>query len=1134
MRRKIALLLSLVISAAFFPAVSFASDTAIASVSDLQTFRDNVNSGNTYEGQTVTLTSQLDLSGINWDSIGTEEHPFKGTFNGGNYKITGLTASDSDIYMGLFGYTSGTIMNLTVETSSDGILQDYTTGMTESHHTFAGVIAAYNTGNITDCSTAGAVTGKNNYSYLSIGGICGMNKGTVSGCTNTARVYADNASNWQKLYADAYAGGICGINEGIVTNSSSDAVGVRNANAPYIEDIPAVYASSRFASAAAGGAVGDNRGTVSAVTSSGTVQSKILFAVGSMSYAYAGGICGSNTGTVSNSNSECYVLSAHHADSDTRRKNYLYAGGISGYNKGEMSSCSFTGLVTAGSDVDTAILAYAGGVCGYNYGKISGCEFASGAKITDVRIVAIHRWGKRYSPDYAGGICGYNNGGLITQCVAEGAIYPPEHFISSYKKYYGGITGANDSGVISVSSSSSPLILDGDSDIIQSYGLTPDKTASDAASVANVYGGGLTGINSGKIENCYYYNTSTNSIKTYNAGGLAGMNNGTLENCYSRANVKVELAVNADGIAAENNGLASSCYFCINTIAETVSGTKKTIAEMRKQDTFKNWPFGVCWQIKLNVQAGCPHFVSALGSHTFSGGNGTDASPYIIKTENDLYNIRFAKDASFRIVNDITYNGKWSPVGITADPFTGVIDGNHNTVTFASMDENSGNSGFIGYGAGCTVKNINLSLAQPLKAVGNTYKELTYVGLAVAQGADVNIENCSFDGNITVSAPFIYAGAIAGDVTGNITGCRSFGTISTAANDGMQVNNFAIGGIAGRIGGTMAACESGMSVTAQNHTPVTASGTDASVSEVGGLAGIVQGSIENCCYNGQIINSSESAAAYTGSAVGLIDGSAQTSYADADITSNGQNDGGFAAKLYNGSYDEAYFNHDKVIDNMVGQPATSSDFTSEGLLEGFRANDNGKYPWTVNTDDRMTLLHIKPVWLMYNGFTKCGFETNSSEYSIYYTTDGSNPVGSGTLYTEPFFCEDTTSLKYYAAKDASKTDIFNYTQAHKHFYPLQFMEMPKNQNGVSITSGNISDTNAVTVRVFSDLTQDVKMYIVFLDEYGVMKFAGCKDVTLTNGENTVPFSNISASGASAVQIFVWNDTIVPYTPAVKF
>lgn len=1053
-------------------------------------------------------------------------------------KIAGLTMSGDDTYAGLFGYNGGTIKNLGVETSQSGINQNFLREKDENGNTvskqgkrlYAGAVAAYSVGNITNCTSNGLIKSRNEYSYAVSGGICGMNKGAVSSCANNARVDVFVDADWTRLYGDAYAGGVCGINEGTVTSSVSNADGICDQSGDELK--ASICAQSTFSSAAAGGAIGDNRGIASDLTSSGTVHSKIDFGVYNMSYAYAGGICGSNNGTVSGSSSECYVRSSH---DNQDRGNYMMCGGIVGYNNKEIENCTFYGKAAAGNTGDYSIKGYVGGICGFNYGKISKCEFAKNAKITDPRVAAKNRWTGMYAVDYAGGICGYNEEGIITQCTAKGSVYPISRKAEKVERgfFCGGIVGGNQDGVISFSSSESDVILDGDAENIASeMGITLPDNGTLPSTDEEYYAGGLAGENSGIIDNCYYYRfaANANSLKAGKTGGLIGLNTGTIENSYARAVVDTSLIVSGGGIAAVNSGQVSNTYFVIDGFEEEISGTKRkaaelqsrTAADMQKNSLFAEWPVGVCWTPGgVRETSLMPAFVKNIGKPEFSEGDGTAQSPYIIKTEKDLYNIRFDKSASYKIVNDISYSGSWSAIGSEPEPFMGTIDGNYHTITLGAIEGAAENCGFIGVGDGCGVKNLKISA--DVDAKGNAYTKLKHTGGIIAKGNDVSIENCIFDGSIKASAEYAYTGGIAGDVSGTVNGCRSFGTIEISG-----ASHAATGGIAGRLDGNISASESRMSITV-NDTVYDG------LSETGGLCGIITGNTENCCYGGTITDNGANEKTYAGGLAGTAEGDISTSYSDAEIISVGKNDGGVSGKLYGGVFCEAYFNTEKAPDNGIGASAAETDFTADGLLNSFAEFGDKTYIWTADKESgKMTLLHITPEWVTESGFTKLSLKANSDTCEIYYTTDGSNPVGSGIKYEAPFFCDDLSTLKYYAKDSGVSTDIFDYSQAHISPYPISFTCLPQNQNKENITSDNISDTTSVTAEFISEINGKVKMYIAFYDENDAIKFVSCTDADIVSGVNRVMFDNISAEGTSSVRLFVWNDGIVPYTQSVMF
>ena len=142
-------------------------------------------------------------------------------------------------------------------------------------------------GSITSCSNSGPVTG----SYI-VGGICGCNdEGTITNCSNSGPVTGSGAVTVAGS-GYSYVGGICGLNRGSITSgtitncSNSGTVTVHN--------------SSSSSTAYVGGICGWNDGSIENCDNSGTVT------YGGVSiFVYVGGICGDNDGgTITN----CYWL----------------------------------------------------------------------------------------------------------------------------------------------------------------------------------------------------------------------------------------------------------------------------------------------------------------------------------------------------------------------------------------------------------------------------------------------------------------------------------------------------------------------------------------------------------------------------------------------------------------------------------------------------------------------------------------------------------------------------------------------------------------------------------------------------------------------------------------------------------
>lgn len=257
------------------------------------------------------LTDNIDMSSIaNFAPIGTQEHPYTGTFNGNNHSISGLSVSGSD-YVGLFGYVNGaTIQNINLcdskitATNAGGI------------GTSTGGIVGFATGaaKIENCSTNNIRIDAANSRH--IGGIIGRGEGStkISNCTNT--------SSFGGTY---HVGGIAGsLNGSSITNSGNSG------------NLPATLATGSV-----GGIVGFTRkGQISICYNTGKVTGG--------SNADVGGIAGTFQSSLSIS--DCYNVGDVQGD--------RYIGGIAGSAYGTVRCCYNTGAVTGSQ--------YSGGVIGNN------------------------------------------------------------------------------------------------------------------------------------------------------------------------------------------------------------------------------------------------------------------------------------------------------------------------------------------------------------------------------------------------------------------------------------------------------------------------------------------------------------------------------------------------------------------------------------------------------------------------------------------------------------------------------------------------------------------------------------------------------------------------------------------------
>ena len=209
----------------------------------------------------ITLTSDIDLSGIDWTPIGIDyNHRYAGTFDGNGKTITGLTVTTSDQYAGLFGYIG-----------SGGKVKDVTLKGVQITTTYiygnAGGVAGWSYGNIENCSVSGSVSVSGNNGTA--GGVVGYQSGGfLTRCSSSATVNAGNT-----------AGGVAGQTDSGATLTACYATGDVT--------LESINLGGNFA----GGVVGCN-------SSSSTLQA--CYAWGSVTGSgsgtiYVGGVTGENT-----------------------------------------------------------------------------------------------------------------------------------------------------------------------------------------------------------------------------------------------------------------------------------------------------------------------------------------------------------------------------------------------------------------------------------------------------------------------------------------------------------------------------------------------------------------------------------------------------------------------------------------------------------------------------------------------------------------------------------------------------------------------------------------------------------------------------------------------------------------------
>lgn len=240
-------------------AVGYTNDMTAAQLKDIHTPQQlawvismvNGENGCTAQGNlTVNLTADIDMDASIWVPIGTEAHPFTGTFDGQGFMVEGIHSSLVHTNMGTFGTTSGTIQNAMFNVALN------------ANATNMGTVAGTMTGGtISNIEAAGTLTG----------GSLTQNMGGLVGLTQTgSEVHSSFSVNTMTGVATTVMGGLVGTNGGDLINSYAN--------------------TSMSTSEHLGGLAGDNTGRIEncyVVAGTGTFPLFAYNNTGTITYCYA-------------------------------------------------------------------------------------------------------------------------------------------------------------------------------------------------------------------------------------------------------------------------------------------------------------------------------------------------------------------------------------------------------------------------------------------------------------------------------------------------------------------------------------------------------------------------------------------------------------------------------------------------------------------------------------------------------------------------------------------------------------------------------------------------------------------------------------------------------------------------------
>ena len=530
------------------------------------------------------LVDDLDLTDMNFYSIGSSEYPYRGVFDGNNHVIANLKT----VFINYLGDLA--------EVKNLGIVD---ANIISSDSYIGGLVGFNSKGDIINCYIGGTVEGRGQ-----VGGLVGHNEnGSINVCYSGCIVSGDG-----------HVGGLVGYNRGSITTCYS--IGAVNGD----RDV--------------GGLVGYNGGSITACHSNGDVIGTEF---------YAGGIAGENSGTITISYSSGDVSGnnnigglAGRNDNGSIVASYSSGtvsgnsrvGGLVGYNNARIITCYSTGIVTGNE--------YLGGLVGRSHvenGVAINCVWdiqtsdlkisdggmgLSSAEMMDPEMLGLNgfandpNWVLDAGRDYPRLVWENTDGQIVPAPVVEwldgqGTELIPYRIDTAdqlillsrasglWDKYFildadidlspdlpGGqifnqsiipnFAGVFDGNYHTISH----LTIEGRNRILGLFGwLQPESEIRNLGVTELImmlgsnldtenFTGGLAGYNKGSINNCYSTGTITGSE---NVGGLVGFNdNGIINGCSSNCTTSGSSKVG--GLVGYNSG-----EITVSHCAGTVSGS---------------------------------------------------------------------------------------------------------------------------------------------------------------------------------------------------------------------------------------------------------------------------------------------------------------------------------------------------------------------------------------------------------------------------------------------------------------------------------------------------------------------------------------------------------------------------------
>lgn len=778
MKKMICIFLSLALIISLTPAV-FAAESSnadpilIATADELIAVAQEINkSGNGGKGRLYRLTENIDLKGEVWfDSIGSKDIPFSGTFDGNgkiisNFKIP-TYASQSYVGTGLFGTIGGNavIKNLGLERITVFGKDSY------GWDVYAGGLAGEAVGNAgIDNVFVRNITFDTLPVHIGIGGgILGRANGEGVTITNS---YCVNFSEMNDC---------CATEAGVVGRLETFA---KLANCYSTANLATYAAENHAVSVENSYCINHNwYANINIAAGKQITDAQLKDKYTDLGSAFKKGIpaYGGYPALVWESAPE--ELSGSGTESDPFLIKNIF-------HLIEMSTAENTDGVyyQLANDIDLEHAGFSNFIGSYS-SPFMGIFDGNGHIIKNYKLIAppsdqIDEW------QIAAGIFGYiSKNAVIKNLGVENVVF--NSATNNYRECIGSIVGIAD-GNATISGCYAKNIVNADLN-------SPEIMAAGAIIAATVN----SGVN---VENCYSIGVDfKDSTIDCDAGIVgAGIAFGTMKNCYSTATVS-----RVDNVSYHER--VKNCYYVSAAPwpADKYVGTSVTVSELSGMAN----TLGAAFKPGSYATGGMPALTWQPDAES-SGGTGTKDDPMIIKTAQDLIcvaNLENTAGMYFRLENDIDLNdSEWlTAIGSSETPFCGVFDGNGHTVSHYKLVA-AGNRiyGLFGVvGGNAVITNLGVKNVKAILTNAQSWNSTCGGMIGLIQDNAV-LMNCfakdvdfSLTFNRTWEGEFEYGGGVIGRINGSgveIRNCYSKGFTQTYDDNGVNmppVNND--GGFAG-------------------------------------------------------------------------------------------------------------------------------------------------------------------------------------------------------------------------------------------------------------------------------------------------------------------------------------------------